>query len=292
MSKNILKPFVKWVGGKGQSLKDLRDNLPKEFDTYIEPFLGGGALLFDILAKKPDLKRVIVNDNNYELICVYNLLRDRAEFIIQGLKTMEKEYLELDEEGRKEMFYKIREKYNKLSRKTVSLHAMYFIFLNKTCFNGLYRVNKDGQFNSPAGRYKNPKICDAELLRAVSKALKNVSIYSLPYEHMINLVDENTFVYCDPPYRPITKTSAFTSYTTEGFSDEDQVKLKRFCDAVGEKGGKVMVSNSDPKSVDENDNFFDDLYEGYNICRINAKRSINSKGEKRGQISELLIKNY
>lgn len=295
--KENAHPFVKWAGGKGQLLEVLKANLPdgigKKITKYAEPFVGGGALLFALL-NDYSFKEVYINDNNKELINTYRVIKDNCESLINELNKLQKQYEKLDANERQNYYYVKRDKFNelKLSTETSIEKASLFIFLNKTCFNGLYRVNKSGNFNVPAGKYKNPLICDTENLKAISKSLQNVIMRSCDYHDAENFADEKTLVYFDPPYRPLNVTSAFTSYTENQFNDDDQIKLAEFFSKLSDKGVKVLLSNSDPHNVNFEDNFFDELYSKFNIQRITAVRTINSKADKRGNVTELLIKNY
>lgn len=296
MKKNDIKPFIKWAGGKGQLVETIKQRYPMKkykIDKYIEPFIGGGAVLFDLLGEY-SFKKIYISDINEELINTYVIIRDDVENLILILEKMQAEYISLDEIGRKEYFYKIREQYNDeiLSEKNKVKKAALFLFLNKTCFNGLYRVNKKGKFNVPIGSYKNPKICDSMNLRNVSKSLSNIEIKNSDYRECIDLVDEKTFVYIDPPYRPLNNTSSFKSYSKNDFNDNEQIELAKFYRELDKKGAFVILSNSDPKNIDENDEFFDDLYSDYNIERIEAKRVINSKSSNRGAIKEILVSNF
>lgn len=292
------KPFVKWAGGKGQLLDTIRTYYPKGLGTtvkkYCEPMVGAGAVMFDIL-NNYELDEILINDSNVELMNVYLQIRDNASELIQLLQQFEKEHLSCPEENRKEYYYSQRELYNSLisnKKSNATLKAALFIYLNKTCFNGLYRVNKKGQYNVPMGSYKNPTICDIENLILVSDKLQKVQIISGDYKQTRDFIDENTFVYFDPPYRPLSKTAEFTSYTEAEFNDENQIELAEFIKELSGKGAKVLASNSDPKNTNPDDDFFDDLYKPFNINRVTAKRSINSKGNNRGNINELLICNY
>ena len=287
----MVKPFLKWAGGKGQLLGIINENLPASFETYIEPFVGSGAVVFDLLSNKTDLKKAVINDINSDLVNTYTSIRDNCELLVQELYDLQENYLAENEDGRKTMFYDIRDKYNLREAEDVTL-ACYFIFLNRTCFNGLYRVNASNQFNVPHGKYKNPKICDKKNLFAVSEALQRVEIHNDDYETLRDGVSKGCFVYLDPPYKPISETSAFNSYSAVKFDDDEQVRLKEFCDAVNDQGGYFMLSNSDPAAIDPNNRFFDDLYAAYRIQRIGAKRAINANGNSRGEVSELLITNY
>ena len=299
MVRISVKPFIKWAGGKGQLLKEIKKIYPfenKKIDKYAEPFIGGGAVLFDILTNY-DIKKAYISDVNKELINIYKVIQNKAEDLITFLKKFEEDYLPLENEERKEYYLQKREEYNNWKKKynaenIEEMGAALFIFLNKTCFNGLYRVNKKGEFNVPMGAYKKPLICDEENLRNISILLKNVEIICADYTKSENFIDENTLVYFDPPYRPLTETASFTSYTEFSFNDEEQIRLAEFIKTLNSKNIKVILSNSDPKNVNQDDNFFDDLYKGFNIRRIGASRMINSKGSSRGKITELLINNF
>ena len=292
------KPFIKWVGGKGQLLPEINKLYPielgKTLNKYAAIFIGGGAVLFDILSKYR-LDEVYISDKNLELINTYKSIRDNIDILIKSLKEMEEEYISLDDEDRKIYYYEKRQKYNKLKINIEENNiekASLFIFLNKTCFNGLYRVNKKGEFNVPMGAYKNPKICDKKNLKNVSMALKNVKIIYADYRESKDFIDEKTFVYIDPPYRPLNTSSSFTSYTENDFSDKEQRELAEYINVLNKKGAKIVISNSDPKNNDIDDNFFDELYKNYNINRVKATRMLNSNASLRGAINELLITNY
>ena len=256
-----LKPFVKWVGGKSQLIDELEKmllaNEEKTLTKYCEPMVGGGALLFNILSKY-DFKELYISDINPELINAYNAIKNNVDKLITKLKEMQLAFLPMDENGRKYYYYSVRDKFNatKLTDITAISKAAYFIFLNKTCFNGLYRVNKKGQFNVPMGTYKNPTICDEENLLNISKVLKNVTIVCGDYSLAKEFIDQNTFVYLDPPYRPISETSAFTSYNSDTFDDNQQIRLAKFIDEINSKGARIVLSNSDPKNVNKEDTFF------------------------------------
>lgn len=291
-----LKPFVKWVGGKGQLIEEIEKMLPsdgeKVLTKYAEPMVGGGALLFNVLSRY-QFDELYISDINPELINAYIAIKQNVEALIKRLNEMQMTFLPLDENGRKYYYYNVRDKFNtvKLSDSTSTEKAAYFIFLNKTCFNGLYRVNRKGLFNVPMGSYKNPTICDADNLRNIHEALQNVTIVCGDYSQSQSFIDSETFVYLDPPYRPISETSAFTSYNSDAFDDNEQIRLAKFIDEINAAGAKIVLSNSDPKNVNEEDNFFDNLYKNYKINRVEASRAINSKGDKRGKINELLICN-
>lgn len=291
-----LKPFVKWVGGKSQLVEQIEKMLPtdgeKVLTKYAEPMVGGGALFFSILSKY-DFEELYISDINAELINAYQAVKNDVDNLIAKLNEMQMLFLPMDENGRKYFYYTVRDRFNstKLSDETSTEKAAQFIFLNKTCFNGLYRVNRKGQFNVPMGAYKNPTICDDENLRNIHEALQNVTIVCGDYSLSKSFVDKDTFVYLDPPYRPISETSGFTAYNTDVFDDDEQIRLAKFIDEINLTGAKIVLSNSDPKNVNEEDNFFEDLYKNYKINRVEASRAINSKGDKRGKINELLICN-
>ncbi len=296
--KNLkAKPFLKWAGGKSQLIDILRNHYPKGLGNtvkkYCEPMVGAGAVLFDVISNY-NVDEVLINDSNAELINVYLSVRDNVTELIKLLHQFEKEHISYNNDERKDYYYSQRNLYNNLisdKKNNSILKAALFIYLNKTCFNGLYRVNKQGIFNVPMGSYKNPKICDTENLLIVSKKLQNVEIITGDYRDTEDFIDSNTFVYFDPPYKPLSKTSEFTSYTEVEFDDDKQKELAYFIKLLDKKGAHIIASNSDPKNVDENDDFFDDLYQFMTIKRVMAKRAINSKATKRGSITELLITN-
>jgi len=291
------KPFIKWVGGKGQLIEQLEAMLPADFDnwdnaTYIEPFVGGGAMLYYMLQQHPNIKRAVINDINSDLITCYKTVRDNVEQLISALHEIQEQYYTLqDMEAKREMFIAVRERYNEKNLDPIE-NTTKFFFLNRTCFNGLYRVNKKGLFNVPFGKYMQPQICDAETLRADSDLLKRVIILEGDFENTLNYAQEKSLFYFDPPYRPLSDTSSFNDYTKEAFNDDSQVRLKIFCDQVVAAGHCFMLSNSDCKGKNETDNFFDVLYADYYIDRVLASRNVNANGAKRGKISELLIHNY
>ncbi len=287
----MAKPFLKWAGGKGQLLNTISENLPTSINTYIEPFVGSGAVMFDILERMPNIQRVIINDINSDLINTYSIIRDYCDDLINTLQNMQDEYSAKDSQARGEMFYALREEYNLRSASKIRMAAL-FIFLNRTCFNGLYRVNSKNLFNVPFGKYVNPKICDSVNLRHVSEVLKKVELRNGDYADLVQYADEGCFVYLDPPYKPISETSTFNSYCAGGFDDSEQIRLRDFCDTITKQGATFMLSNSDPSSVNPENDFFDKLYSVYKIKRVKAKRNINSKADKRGEINELLITNY
>jgi DNA adenine methylase len=298
INKPKAKPFVKWAGGKGQLVETIQKKYPMianaNIVNYCEPFVGGGAILFDVL-QKYELKNVIINDINEDLINTYRQIKNNVQSLIRQLRKIQDIYLPFEPNKRKEIYYTARDRYNHLKingdKNTDIEKASLFLFLNKTCFNGLYRVNKKCLFNVPAGNYKNPLICDAANLKNIHLLLQGTTILCGDYSECLSYIDNNTFVYIDPPYRPLNKTSAFTSYTNVEFDDNEQMRLKKFLDLISQKGAKTVLSNSDPKNTNKDDNFFDDLYEKYTIDRIAAKRMINSVAEKRGFIREILVSN-
>lgn len=294
-----VKPFVKWAGGKGSLIPQLKNFYPFELENetinkYVEPFVGGGAVLINIL-QKYDVKEAYAFDINKDLINCYNVIKSNVEELIAELKIKENEFLKIKDGDRQAYFYNIRKEYNsyRINENKLNVRrAGEFIFLNRTCFNGLYRVNRNGEFNVPCGKYKNPTICDSKNLRNLSSLIRNVVFQYGDYKKSKKYIDNNTFVYFDPPYRPLSATSGFTSYTKEDFNDENQKELAKFFRELDEKDAKLMLSNSNPKNTNKNDNFFEDIYKGFNINEISAKRMINSNSKGRGEISELLITNY
>ena len=289
------RPFIKWVGGKTQLLDDIKKTLPRDLSrrdemTYVEPFVGGGAVLFWILQEYPNITRAVINDINAELICTYRVIKYDVENLILKLSRLQNEYLPLNEVDRKKYFLAQRERFNERDTSEVEIAAL-FIFLNRTCFNGLYRVNSKGKFNAPHGRYANPKICDEETLRADSAVLQRVEILCGDFAQTGKYAHDNVLFYFDPPYRPLTDTSAFTSYAKEGFDDAEQIRLRDFCDIIAKQKSLFVASNSDPLNVDNEDDFFDHLYKMFSIKRVSAARMINSKGNGRGTISEIMISN-
>lgn len=292
-----VRPFLKWAGGKSQLLKEIEKYYPFDADLkitkYAEPFVGGGAVLFDIL-NKYELQEIYVSDINAELINAYTIIRDDIDALLDVLKQLETDYLLLSNSDRKEAYLTKRTRFNELKNKKengVELAAL-MIFLNKTCFNGLYRVNRKGEYNVPMGAYKKPLICNEQNLKAASDKLQNVKIVCGDYKESADFIDNKTFVYFDPPYRPLTPTANFTSYTENLFDDKKQLELANFVQQIDNKGAKVVISNSDPKNTNENDDFFDNAYSKQNIKRVSATRMINRNSDKRGKINELLISNF
>ncbi len=303
--KTNAKPFLKWAGGKTQLIEDLENCLPdkikinRKIDRYVEPFIGGGAFFF-YLMNKYEIKESYISDINRELIIACKVIQKTPDKLIEMLSVLQKKYLEKSEEQRKSYFYQLRDAYNtqmysfdyKNYNDNWITRAGYLIFLNKTCFNGLFRLNKKGEFNVPFGKYKNPKICDSDNISKVSKVLKNTEILNVDFLDTDQFIKENTLVYFDPPYRPINITSNFTGYSKNGFNDEDQKRLNEFYKRLDSRGVYLLLSNSDPKNYDNQDHFFDELYKDYNITRVKATRVINCDASKRGEINEIIIKNY
>jgi DNA adenine methylase len=296
MTDRIAKPFLKWAGGKTQLINDIEKALPKDITknkfTYIEPFIGSGAVLFWMLNNFPNLKKAVINDINEDLINTYKTIASRPKELISILETFQQEYhgMEGREEAKKEYYYQKRDLYNN-RKEEESGQAALFIFLNRTCFNGLYRVNRKNEYNVPMGSYKRPTICDKENILAVNQALQKVEILCGDYEETLNYADNNTLFYFDPPYKPLNETSSFNSYAKDEFNDAEQIRLRDFCHKLNAMNHTWILSNSDVKGKDENDSFFDELYSDFNIQRVDARRSINAKPEKRGTLKELLITN-
>lgn len=293
-SKTNAKPFLKWAGGKTQLIPTIEKFLPHEIlsekFTYVEPFVGSGAILFWMLNNFPKMEKAVINDINSDLVNVYKTIRFSPKELISILRIFQSEFHELqnEEERKKEYYYKKRDLYNSRSTNKITQAAL-FIFLNRTCFNGLYRVNRSNLFNVPIGSYKFPTICDEQNILAVHSVLKNVEILENDdFEKTISYANENTFFYLDPPYKPLSATSSFNSYAENEFDDNEQIRLKDFCADIHARGSKWLLSNSDV----QHDNFFHKIYKGFNIERVKAKRIINSKPHKRGELNELLITNY
>ena len=289
------KPFIKWVGGKTQLIESIHKILPDNFAsqknvTYIEPFVGGGALLFWILQQYPNITNAVINDINPDLITAYKTIKNTPSELVKFLQMIQEEYLPLDEKKRKEYFLNKRDRFNAKKLDYVENTAL-FIFLNRTCFNGLYRVNSKGLFNVPFGRYTHPKICDSQTIFADSEILKKVEILTGDFEETLKYATPNSLFYFDPPYKPLSETSSFNSYAKENFNDNEQIRLAHFCNKIDLLGHYFILSNSDVKGKNSNDDFFDDLYEQFNIERVLATRMVNANAEKRGKLTELLITN-
>lgn len=291
------KPFVKWVGGKGQLVEQLEALLPSDFSsrqnlTYIEPFIGGGAMLFYMLRTYKNITHAVINDINPDLMTCYKTVRDKPCELIKALSEIQEAYYLITEEEKKKDFYlRIRERFNAKSGDDVERTTLFF-FLNRTCFNGLYRVNKSGKFNVPFGSYAHPLISDPETILADSKVLKCVDILTGDFEQTFSYIKGDTFFYFDPPYRPLSSTSSFTDYAKETFGDMEQIRLKLFCDRLDKENIQFMLSNSDCLSKDCRDRFFDDLFEFYDINRVWASRNVNANALKRGKLKEILVRNY
>ena len=277
MNKNkLVAPVLKWVGGKRQLIDTFAPLLPKKITSYCEPFVGGGALLFHLQPKT-----AYVNDINTDLICVYTVIRDNVDELIEELKKYKNESA---------FFYTVRD-WDRDPEKYASLtdvqKAARILYLNKTCYNGLYRVNNAGEFNSPFGNYKNPNIVNEPVLRAVSNYFNSATIYfsAVDYAEVLSTIKKGTFVYLDPPYDPVSETSSFTGYSKGGFSKQDQIRLRECCDELNKRGIKFMLSNS---ATD----FIKEQYSAYNITTVQAKRIINSVASKRGDVDEVVVRNY
>jgi len=299
------KPFLKWAGGKNQLLSQFQSFYPRELlsgkiDTYIEPFIGGGAVFFDIM-QNFNIKSAYISDVNKDLILAYKVIQQNTIELREHLTQYQYQYDTTPESDRNNLFLSIRKNFNdqrfdinygEFSNNWIQRVAQ-LIFLNKTCFNGLFRVNSKGEFNVPFGKYCNPTILENDNLEAVARILQNVEIRNAEYQQCYIYITDTSFVYFDPPYRPLTKTANFTTYSGIGFNDDDQRKLAGFFNQVArEKRAKLMLSNSDPKNANPDDMFFDNLYASFNFYSVNAARAINSNGEKRGKIKELVVTNY
>ena len=292
----IAKPFLKWAGGKTQLLEEIRKSLPENFEqkeTFIEPFVGSGAVLFWMIANYPNIKTAVINDVNTDLIVTYKAIKNNVSGVINKLKIWEDEYHQFnaDEDARKVYYYDKRTLFNSRSENQVAKAAL-FIFLNRTCFNGLYRVNKSNGFNVPIGSYKIPMICDEENLHSVSDILQRVEILNGDFEETLQHVEGQTFFYFDPPYKPLSESSSFNSYAKGGFDDPEQIRLRDYCEKLHNEGHSWLLSNSDVKGWIKDGDFFDSLYADFNISRVLATRRINSIDDGRGKLNELLIRNY
>jgi DNA adenine methylase len=298
------KPFLKWAGGKSQLIEQLKKKYPPELEeglltNYYEPFLGGGAIFFDIIQNYP-VNNAYLSDINEELILVYQVVQNDVSSLIDLLQNYQQHYLSLDADERTAYFYEIRESYNqsrfhlnyKKRSDTWTARAAQMIFLNKTGYNGLFRLNQKGAFNVPFGQYKKPKIADAPNLLAVSKLLQRTDIRVADFGELKQRIAKDSFVYLDPPYRPISKTANFTTYSKITFDEHEQIRLAKTFRALHKKGIRLMLSNSDPQNINPADNFFERHYAGFNIATVAAHRMINSVAQKRGRINELVITNY
>jgi len=292
----IAKPFLKWAGGKTQLLDDIEKLLPEDLSTsnftYLEPFVGSGAVLFWMLAKFPNMKKAVINDINEDLITTYKVIANHPNELISILDTLQNEYhyLDSDEDNKKAYYYEKRALYNTRKERAINQSAL-FIFLNRTCFNGLYRVNRNNEFNVPIGSYRKPTICDSENILSVSKALQRVEILSGDFEKTLQYANPNSLFYFDPPYKPLNGTSSFNSYAKDEFDDKEQIRLRDFCSKLDSLGHTWILSNSDVKNENLTNIFFDDLFKDFDIRRIKAVRRINANASKRGELTELLITN-
>ena len=291
-------PFLKWAGGKRQLLPIIKKYYPFEdgYNKYIEPFVGGGAVLFDVLDTY-NIKEVYISDVNDNLINTYIVIQKHIDLLIAELKKISTDYAKIDSVNKKQYFLNRRSDYNNISdvlsqsKDTQIRKAALLIFLNRTCFNGLYRVNSKGEYNVSFGNYKTFEF-DEENLRNVSKKLQKVKIICCPYKDMLTYIDDKTFVFMDPPYRPLTQSASFNAYNKDVFKDQEQKELAEFAKTIDKLGAKFIVCNSDPHNVDPTDDFFDELYKDFDVYRVSANRMINSKGSSRGSINEILITNY
>ena len=300
-TKDLAKPFIKWVGGKGQLLQQLERQLPTDLHeeefTYIEPFVGGGAMLFYMLQNFMNIKQVVINDINRNLTEAYRVIKQEPEGLVYRLKQIEKQYLNITtEDGRKNFYLEMRRRFNEEVLSSLDKSAI-LIFLNRTCFNGLYRENAKGKFNVPFGRYANPTICNAEVIYTDSELLNrfDVQILNGDFKDTAKAIDKTglTFFYFDPPYRPLSATSSFNSYVKENFNDDSQRELADFCRMLDRKENvRWMLSNSDCSAKNPDDTFFEDIYDGFDIQRVFASRMVNANASKRGKLTELLIRNY
>lgn len=298
------KPFFKWAGGKSQLLAEFHPRLPAglgtgHLDRYIEPFIGGGAVFFFIMQLYP-VKESFICDANEELVLTYRVVKEDVDSLIALLTRYQDEYDAYNQEERGAMYLRVRSELN-AARPSFDFssyspawvtRAAAHLFLNKTCFNGLFRVNSKGEFNVPFGKYANPGVVQENNLRTASAVLANTTILQGDFSVCQNYCNERSFVYLDPPYRPLNRTSSFTKYSQDGFTDQDQVRLRDFFAQADQGGARVMLSNSDPMNQDPDDRFFDDLYQAYRIERVQAKRVINRDADKRGAISEIIVMNY
>jgi len=301
------RPFLKWAGGKGQLLEQFKFRFPKELNgegiirRYHEPFLGSGAVFFWVM-QNCKIEKAYINEFNPEIYLCYITIQKNVGIVINYLRTLEIKYQKLNFAGQELLYYRIRDKYNRTrsgvkfciySTKKYAERTAMTIFLNRTCFNGLYRVNSNGDFNVPFGKYKNPTICNTQNLMAASKILREVVITNKDFSIIQKQIKQHSFVYFDPPYRPLNRTSSFTSYASNEFNDKEQERLASVFKKLNEVDNvKIMLSNSDPKNEDKKDNFFDQLYAGFRIERLKAKRMINCDASKRGTINEILVMNY
>ncbi|WP_292489657.1 DNA adenine methylase [Methanoculleus sp. 10] len=304
MATPTARPFLKWAGGKAQLLDAFTRRVPQglhegTLPIFVEPFMGGGAVYFHFNSIFR-FKECHIFDINEELVLAYSVVKNDVRGLIDYLAGISDGYLSKSDAGRKDFYYAMRDTFNR-TKGAVNFRqysedwierAGQFIFLNRTCFNGLYRVNSRGGFNVPFGRYQNPTILHEDVLRADAELLRNTTIHLGDFMQSEPYISEETFVYFDPPYRPLNRTSSFTQYAKEGFTDEEQRRLAAYYARCNARGARLMLSNSDPKNVDPDDEFFDDLYAGYHIDRVPARRMINCDGTGRGEIYEIIVTNY
>ncbi len=298
------KPFLKWAGGKTQLLREFSARLPPELKEgkitkYVEPFVGGGAVFF-YLNRIYAFEHCCICDANEELVLLYRVIKRSVNQLVSELQVLESEYLSKDDAAREPFYYAVRSAFNQ-KRSGIDFRryhagwierAAQIVFLNRTCYNGLFRVNRKGEFNVPFGRYKEPEILNEDNLRNAAALLKTAQIILGDFTRCKQFVNKDTFVYLDPPYRPLSGTASFTNYSKNGFTDGDQMRLAEFFRELDALGAKIMLSNSDPQNENPLDTFFDDLYSGYRIERVPAKRMINCNALRRGEISELIVTNY
>ncbi len=294
------KPFLKWAGGKGQLLSQLYELLPADLQgqafTYVEPFVGGGAMLFYMLRMFPNITHAVINDINPHLVTAYQVIKEQPEELIKRLSDLEGDYFsQPNEEAKKVFFLDVRNIFNEKTLDDVD-RTKYLMFLNRTCFNGLYRVNAKGKYNVPFGRNLHPTICNSDTILADSEVLNRVDVTILngDFEQTIHEMKGGlNFFYIDPPYRPLNATSSFNSYAKEEFNDSEQVRLRDFCSRLNEiPNVRWMLSNSDCSAKNPDDTFFEEIYSKFHIHRVFASRAINANPQKRGKLTELLIKNY
>jgi DNA adenine methylase len=298
----IARPFLKWVGGKTQILPHIDANIPFELkdgdiQTYLEPFLGGGSVFFHI-AQRYKVDRIVISDNNRDLIWAYETVKNYVDYVVEALADFQEIFWALSTEERSKMYYATRESFNaKRMEDTDDVsfrveRTAQLIFLNKTCFNGLYRVNASGAFNVAFGRYDKPPICDRENLHACSRVLRRAEIRLCDFSEILQSMGGSSFVYLDPPYRPISMTANFTSYSPTNFDAIEQQRLAAHCLDLDKRQSRLMISNSDPKNIDPEDRYFEETYPHFRITTLSANRMVNCKTDRRGKISELLITNY
>ncbi|MBF2056021.1 MAG: Dam family site-specific DNA-(adenine-N6)-methyltransferase [Cyanobacterium sp. T60_A2020_053] len=292
------KPFLKWVGGKSQLVNEIDQLIGQVVQktnknlTYIEPFVGGGAILFHVLNNVTNIENFIINDINRVLVNAYKAIQKNHLQLIDLLLDIQSSYYSLNTLEEKRVFYLEKRKVFNFSSEDQLIKIALLIFLNKTCFNGLYRVNKQGKFNVPFGKYLKPTICDIDNLSSVHQFLQRVNILNGDFQETLEGAVSPSLFYLDPPYKPIKLTSSFTSYSQGMFNDQEQIRLKLFCDEINKNNHYFILSNSDVKNYDSCNNFFDELYQQYKIKRVKARRSINSQGDKRGEVFELIITNF